>query len=204
MPYLIYLQVHAQTYELARQQANLSEIHWELVKKVLRYLAGTKNLGIVIGRDNSTFKVFLDASFVSTVDRKSTSGCVILHNSNPVYWKSRAQRIRSDSSGISEYIALYDAAKVANGILNFYSDLFEVNRFTVPIYCDASTSVCMANTLNTNSCKYIHVKYLYIKEYVNQGLFEIVKIGKDEQLANLLTKPVTTDIFQTLVPRSMN
>jgi len=175
-----------------------------MAKKILRYVAGTQAYGLLFSRGNIGFEVFLDASFVSMKDRKSTSGSYISHQGNPIYWKTQAQTVRADSSAIAEYLALYDTVKAASGLLNFYSDLFNIPRFCTPVYCDSTSAICMVSTLDCHSCKHIMIKYLYTKEYFEKKLFEILKVDAADQLADVFTKPVSTEIFDRIIPQIMS
>lgn len=185
---------------MSRVQSNASDKHYAQARRISRYVKGTRNLGLgYVAGGEDLFEVYSDASFVSTVQRKSTSGCVKFHQGNLVYWKSRAQAVRADSSAIAEYIALYDAIKAANGLLNFYSDLLGTNRDLVPVYCDANAAICMLSTLNTHSCRHIQTKFLYAKEFVEKRFFKVLKVSAEDQIADLLTKPLRTDLFERFV-----
>jgi len=63
---------------LGRYQKNLGLDHWKAVKKVLRYLQGTKNYMLTYGKsDNLVVVGYSDADFAGCVDdKKSTSGYI--------------------------------------------------------------------------------------------------------------------------------
>ena len=63
--------------------ANHTMCHWTAAKHVLRYLKGTKNIGIIYSKDQSEkvngqnhFTGYSDASFANNYDRSSVSGYV--------------------------------------------------------------------------------------------------------------------------------
>jgi len=67
------------------------------VKRILRYLQGTKGLGLVYGEDTDTEKLiaYCDADYAGdTETRKSTTGYVIKYCGGPVSWCSRKQADR--------------------------------------------------------------------------------------------------------------
>ena len=71
-------------------------MHWEGVKRVLRYLQGTKNEGIVfqIGNnaENLTLTVYADADWdTNPVERYSRTGIVCILNGNAIWCKSHNQ-----------------------------------------------------------------------------------------------------------------
>ena len=78
------------------------------VKRILRYLQGTKSLGICFKPgDTLDFRGYSDADWAGDyADRKSTSGYVFLLMGAPVSWGSKKQSSVSLSTSEAEYIAL--------------------------------------------------------------------------------------------------
>ncbi|CAM8887016.1 unnamed protein product [Rhodiola kirilowii] len=65
--------------KLSRYTSNPSVNHWQAVHRVLRYLKGTMNLGLVYSKFPSVIEGFSDASWISNEeDHSSTSGWVFL------------------------------------------------------------------------------------------------------------------------------
>lgn len=86
--------------------------HWTAVKRILRYLRQTIDLGLLISRTNVTkLQAFSDSDWAGcSDDRKSTGGYAIYLGSNLISWSSRKQRTVARSSTEAEYKALADAA----------------------------------------------------------------------------------------------
>ena len=119
--------------KLASYTANPSLEHYGSLKRILRYLAGTKDYGITyrkpIGQnneanlfhgharnygpgnygENNLFHGFADAAFANTDDYKSTTGYVFLASEGAITWKSKKQTIIAMSSTESEYVVLSEA-----------------------------------------------------------------------------------------------
>ena len=59
-------------------------------KRILRYLCGTMNYGIVYENEGTSenISMFTDASFASTESRRSVSGCVQIYKGGAIYFKS--------------------------------------------------------------------------------------------------------------------
>ena len=82
--------------QLAAYTVNPSLQHFTALKQILRYLAGTKNLGITYSKtadnpDKNIFHGFADAAFTNHDDHKSTSGYVFLAAGGAITWKSKKQ-----------------------------------------------------------------------------------------------------------------
>ena len=74
-----------------------SEQHWIAVKRILRYLNCTLNLGLRLQSSNFpnfSVQAYCDADWASdTDDRRSTSGPVIFLGPNLVSWWSKKQNV---------------------------------------------------------------------------------------------------------------
>ena len=93
-----------------------TDVHWEAVKRILRYIKGTIATGLQIHRSNSTLlSVFTDADWAGCADeRLSTGSYVDFLGSNLISWSARKQPTVSCSSSEAEYKALANgAAEVA-------------------------------------------------------------------------------------------
>jgi hypothetical protein len=65
---------------ISRYSSDPRSIHWAAVKRIIRYLAGTLDFGIVLGgrRNAPTLEVWTDADYAgNNYTRRSTSGFLI-------------------------------------------------------------------------------------------------------------------------------
>src|ERR1700730_17948716 len=86
---------------LAAYTANPSLQHTGMLKRILRYLAGTKDYAITYlanPRVNDRLQGYADASFASTEDYKSISGYVFTLGSGAISWRSKRQTVITLSS----------------------------------------------------------------------------------------------------------
>lgn len=82
--------------------------HFQLIKRILRYLQGTSHFGIQIYKSPSHELIaYSDADWAGCPDtRKSTSGFCVFLGSNLVSWSSKRQATVSRSSAEAEYHAV--------------------------------------------------------------------------------------------------
>ncbi|HVW99113.1 MAG TPA: Ty1/Copia family ribonuclease HI, partial [Candidatus Babeliaceae bacterium] len=111
--------------QCARFMKAPGEVHWQALKSILRYLSGTRQLGLMYApntkqekrnkneKENCFFDTSLELVGWSDSDhagcedeRKSTSGFIIQVNGCTISWASKRQATVSISSAESEYIAL--------------------------------------------------------------------------------------------------
>jgi len=86
--------------------------HWNLVKRILRYLRGSISDGLFISASPSTeLKAYSDADWAGYPDtRRSTSGYCVFLGDSLVSWSLKRQPMVSRSSAEAEYRAVANAA----------------------------------------------------------------------------------------------
>ncbi|XP_043475809.1 secreted RxLR effector protein 161-like [Leptopilina heterotoma] len=98
--------------------------HWTAVKRVLRYLQRTKNVGLHFYRSGKSLEGCVDADWANcSNDRKSYTGFSFILGGSSVSWESRKQRTVALSSTEAEYMALAEAGKEAAYLKRFLKEL---------------------------------------------------------------------------------
>ncbi|KAE8706337.1 ACT domain-containing protein ACR1 [Hibiscus syriacus] len=100
--------------------------HLVVVKRILRYLVGTINHGLVIAPAVVGFNViaFTDVDWATnTDDRKSISGYCVFVGDNLVMWNSRKQKSVSRSTMEAEYKSVDDVTAETTWVSALLSDL---------------------------------------------------------------------------------
>jgi len=179
---------------LAAYTANPSLQHVTALKRILRYLAGTKNLGITYSKtannpDNNIFHGFADAAFANHDDHKSTSGYVFLAAGGAITWKSKKQTTIALSTTQAEYVALSEAAREACWLRNLFDELGYPQENPTLIKGDNDGSISMAkNQQFHNRSKHIAIRWHWVRELIEQNLVTIENCRDPEQTADVLTK----------------
>jgi hypothetical protein len=187
---------------LARYQAEPREEQWTMIHRVFRYLKTNPKLGLVYRkRENmSVMDVYVDADFGGDArTRRSTSAFTIWLFGNTINWASKLQQCIAESSGEAEYIAICDALRSALFHARLSEEVAELQPFPIVIYEDnnAAISQCLS-TCSKGRVKHIELKLLKIREYFQNGVASVNKVGTARQLADILTKPVSEKAFLTL------
>jgi hypothetical protein len=94
---------------LGRYQSNPGIEHWKMVKKVLRYVQGTKDLMLTYRRSDSLeIKGYSDADYAGDKDeRKSTTGYMFTLAGGAISWRSCKQTIVASSTMYAKFIACF-------------------------------------------------------------------------------------------------
>lgn len=187
---------------LARFQANPTEEHWIMLKRIMRYLNGTRNTGLIFDQKSANIlDTYVDSSFMDDPKTKrSTSGYVIRYYGNVIAWKSRLQTSMSRSTTHAEYLAICDASTNIMFIANLINETLDMPEiYPIPLYEDNSAciTVCEKTTQRTK-LNYLDKPYLLVRELFEQKKLKPIKIASKEQIADLFTKPLTGEQFINL------
>jgi hypothetical protein len=110
---------------LGRAMAGPSSHGIVAVKRLLRYLSGTRGYSLVFGgTGESTLIACSDADWVGDVDRKLTSGALHYFGEDLVHWTSKKQGCVSLSTAEAEYVA---ASSCAQDVVRLRGVLCDLN-----------------------------------------------------------------------------
>jgi hypothetical protein len=184
----------------ARFQANSKESHLKALKRILRYLKHTPNIGLwYLKGPNPTLIGFSDSNFVeSLVDRKSTSGACHFLGHSLVSWSSKKQNLVALSTAEAEYIT---ASSCCTQILYLKQSLVDYNikLGSVPLLCDNESAMKIAKTPILHSrTKHINIRHNFLREKEANGDIALHIIRSEEQLVDIFTKPLNEHIFVRL------
>jgi len=178
--------------------------HHTAVKRVSRYLAGTRTTSLVYTRRSSMIIPLLitgysDADYASCDDtRCSISGYVFLLNGCAISWLSMKHNWVSTSTTESEYMALATTARQALWYINGLSQL----SFTIPVElkADNTSSINVAeNPINNPKTKPIDISYYFTREHLICKSFTLSYVPTGENLADIMTKGLPSVLHQRYI-----
>ncbi|GKA15124.1 retrotransposon protein, putative, ty1-copia subclass [Tanacetum coccineum] len=159
----------------SRFQQNLGEVHWTVVKNILKYLRNTKDTFLVYGGDTKRVlrvSCYTNAGYLTDADdMKSQTRYVFVLNGCVVDWKSTNQK--------------------AVWIRKFISGLGVVPTIEEPInmYCDNTGAIAIAKDHGvTKGARHFRAKVHYLRETIEMGDVKIEKVDTDDNLADPFTK----------------
>ena len=177
---------------LSRFLNNPGEEHWMAVKKVFRYLQGTKSMGIVYKRARGVFlSGYTDSDWAGDVDsRKSTSAYVMMLGGGAVSWKSKRQDSIALSSTEAEFMASTQACKEVLWMKDFLGEL-GLEQGTIRMYSDNQSSIkVMKNPVGHGRMKHIELQAHFLRDLITREEVEFVYCSTELQVADSLTKAV--------------
>ena len=186
---------------VAKFSANPTTRHWTGVKRILRYLKGTSDLGLhYTSSDVDDLIGYSDSDWAGNLDdRRSVSGYMFMLCGAPISWMSKKQTSVALSTAEAEYIALSTATQEAVWLRQLTSELrFEQTKPTV-IYEDNQSAISLAqNPQFHGRMKHIDIRHHFVREKVTDGMIEIKYCRSNGMLADMLTKGLSRTVFETL------
>jgi hypothetical protein len=205
------------THQCARFTHSPKDSHGQAVKKIIRYLQGTKDKGLIMTPSNDlSIDCYVDADFAGLygvedpqdpVSVKSRTGYVLLLADCPLLWVSKMQTEVAVSTMEAEYVALSQSMKdliplrrmvttVCDALLGkgkyvakVFSKVFEDNNRALQL----ARSPCI-----TPRTKHYGIKYHFFQEYVEKGDVKLYKVETENQKADIFTKGLVLALFECI------
>ncbi|KAG0155364.1 hypothetical protein PDIDSM_939 [Penicillium digitatum] len=175
--------------KLAKHAKNPSDVHFQALKRVFRYLTGTKLLTISF---HPACKMQLEKGL-------STSGFLFKMAGGAISWTSKKQPCVALSTTESEYIAESLAVQEAIWLTQLLTELGIEGflRKPIPIYADNNGAIALASNPEFHAAtKHIAIRFHRLREEVAAGNVKFVKIPTADMAADGLTKPLGKTLFK--------
>ncbi|KAK2997760.1 hypothetical protein RJ639_024907 [Escallonia herrerae] len=196
----VYQQPSEEVGVMSRYMQNTKKLHLEAVRGILRYVKGTLDYEIIYKKGGDCKLVgFCDADYAGDHDtRRSTTGYIFTLGSGVVSWCSKRQPTMSLSTIEAEYRAAAMAAQESTWILQLLEDLHKPIEYPISLYCDNLSAKRLAeNPVFHARTKHVEVHYHFIREKVLQEEIELEHVRTKNQVADLLTKSLSENKFQS-------
>lgn len=191
--------------QLARFQTDPGVAHLCAIKRVLRYLKGTKQYGLFFPAGQRDFQLrgYADSDHAGdTEDRKSTGGSIFFLGGAPITWRSKKQAVVALSSTESEYVSLGKAAQEAVYLRNLLIELHVMPADAPPVVLfednQAAIAIC-CNQQYHGRLKHVDVQYHFIRDCVRRGVVKVQYCPTSDMIADIMTKPLPATTLQRLV-----
>ena len=213
--------ISSAVHQCARFVADPKVEHGKALKWIGRYLAASKDKGIIYSpKASAGFEVYVDASFCNNWEQetaewdadtaRSRTGYVIMISGCPILWASKLQTEVALSTTESEYIALSTATREVLLLIELTEEMYQQGcitqklhpTFHCKIFEDNSGAIYLATGVKHPKMrprtKHIIIKYHHFRHAVAKGDVTVEHIASEDQLADILTKPLPVDPFTKL------
>ena len=205
------------THQVARFTHNPKKSHGLAIKRLVRYLCGTKDKGMILS-PSTDFVVdcYVDADFEGlypiedsqdAVSVRSRTGYILFMANCSLLWVSKLQTEVATSTMESEYIALSQCIRDLIPVRRLLKHICEVvfksktyqSRIYSKVFEDNQGALQLARAPRmTPRTKHYGIKYHFFREYVKKGHVVLQKITSSEQRADIFTKGLAKVTFEYL------
>lgn len=177
---------------LSRFSKNPGKGHWLAVKRILRYLKGTLEMGIVYSKFSEDLTGFCDADWAADVDeRRSTSGYVFTMQGGAISWGTHRQRTVALSSTEAELMSIVGALQEMLWLRRLKAELTPGCTEITTLYCDNKSAISIVRNNNFSPrTKHVDIKLKFTREKLEDGSIKLEYIPTSEMSADALTKGV--------------
>jgi hypothetical protein len=151
-----------------------------------------------------TMSCFVDADHAGCKEtRRSHSGILLYVNRAPIMWYSKRQNTVEASTYGSELLAMRVAIEMIEGLR------YKIRMMGVPldgecaVFCDNSAVVTNTKPESTLKKKHAAINYHRVREAIAAGTIKVAKEGTQTNLADILTKlmssPKMKDLLQYIL-----
>jgi len=179
--------------------------HLSTAKRVLRYLKGTLDFGLLFTKGSLHLHAYYDSDWAGDPsDRKSTGGYGVFLGFSLISWHAKKQPVVSRSSTEAEYCSLAVTTAKLYWLRMLFREL-QVRLLTPPkIWCDNMGAIALAsNPIYHARTKHVKVDYHFIRENVLHKDIAINYISTHDQRADIFTKGLTSARFLFLHDKLM-
>jgi Reverse transcriptase (RNA-dependent DNA polymerase) len=191
--------------------------HTIAVKRIGRYLLGTKDKGIMYTPKDESIVCYTDASFLGDFQKDiaeheittaySRTGYIIKYGGCPIVWSSKMQTEITHSATEAEYVALSQSLREVTALMHVLDELKNISpeiSINIPVvHCkvfeDNSGAIEMARVPKMRPrTKHLNAKYHHFRDAVARKKITIQYINTKSQQADILTKSVIVELFTNI------
>ena len=183
----------------SRSLENPTEDDIVKVKRIFRYLRGTVSHGIKYQADSvKGLEAYSDADHAGDLaTRRSTTGVICCFAEGAVSWFSQRQASVSISTTEAEIVASSEAARELVWLKRLFADLTQIDK--TRLFIDNEAAIKLAHNPEMHRrTKHIEARHFYVRECVQENLLEVERISSQDQLADIMTKPLFKPRFRML------
>ncbi|GJY58588.1 reverse transcriptase domain-containing protein, partial [Tanacetum coccineum] len=134
-------------------------------------------------------EAFSDSDYAgASLDRISTTGGCQFLGKRLISWQCKKQTIVANSTTKAEYVA---AANYCGQVLWIQNQMLDYgfNFMNTKIYIDNESTICIVkNPVFHSKTQHIEIRHHFIRDSYEKKLIQVIKIHKDHNVADLLTK----------------
>ena len=178
---------------------------WKKLARAIRYLRGTKDLGLTLEADGSgIIKWWIDASFAVHQDMHSHSGITMSLGKGSPYSSSTRQRLNTKSSTEAELVGVDDGMSSITWTRRFLVEQ-GVHITDTVVYQDNQSAMLLERNGRASSgrrTRHISIKYFFVTDRVKGGELRVEYCPTDDMWETSSQNHYKDQSFGACTPRS--
>jgi hypothetical protein len=180
---------------LSKYTADPGKGHWTALKRVFRYLTGSRDCSLIYGPLPSedspvVFTAYSDADHAADPDdRKSISGYAILLGGAAIAWNSKKQNTVALSSTEAEYTAIAHATRQIIWLRYLFEDLGYPQEEPTLLFADNDSAIALTGNPQFHArSKHFDVQNHFVREKLEDETIDVIYCPTGEMVADIFTK----------------
>ncbi|PKU77375.1 putative mitochondrial protein [Dendrobium catenatum] len=190
--------------KLCQHMHNPLLLHFQLLKRVLRYLKGTLEHGLFLPKTNLHLTAYSDFDWAGDqLDRKSTTGYCLFLGSALLTWSVKKQTTVARSTTEAEYRSMAAAATDIIWTRHLCED-FLISLPPTELFCDNVSAMSIAcNPIFHARTKHIEIDHHFIRDSIQAKHISVQHISTLDQPTDIFTKSLSSNRLATLRDKLM-
>jgi Reverse transcriptase (RNA-dependent DNA polymerase) len=173
---------------LGRAMVAQSAKDFVAVKRLMRYLSGTRDYGLVLDVTGESKPIaYSNADWGGNVDHKSTSGALHYFGEDLLHWTSKKQGCVALSTAEEEYVAASICAQDVIWLRIALCD-FNYQQRELTVIFEDNTAAIKWSSGSSRRAKHIDIKVCFVHEVMSMKQAILKYLSTAEQVADILTK----------------
>lgn len=175
--------------------------HVAAAKRILKYIKGTLDFGIVYkSKADNQIVGYSDSDYGGDVEtRRSTSGFAFLIGNGTISWSSERQKSVALSTTEAEYVAASNAIRELIWLQRLTGELTQNQFGATKFFMDNQSAIRLVkNPVLHKRSKHIDIRYHFVREQFKEEKFSLDYVRTDDQVADIFTKAIPKVRFQYL------
>ncbi|KAJ7295085.1 hypothetical protein O6H91_Y213600 [Diphasiastrum complanatum] len=176
-----------------------TETHWKVAKRILRYLKGTSEYGLIYNKHDGLpeLRGYVDVDWGGDYDdRRSATGYVFQFCGSCFSWPSKKQSTIALSTTEAEYKTMCSVAQEAIWLRQILEEVGMKQKNPTTLHSASQSGIQLAkNPVFHARTKHIEIQYHFIRERLLSREIYVAHCSTEEQLADIFTKPLVGEKF---------
>ena len=193
----------------SRYMTKATKAHYEVLKQILRYLAGVKHLKLTwcaaksLQKGLKLFQIYsyADTSWADDKDSRKSTCCYLVFVHNAAFsWRSFMSPIVAMSTSEAELIGACACAQEIQFSRKLAAELGFRQHAPTPLFEDNTGCIALAEHGHfAGRSKHIHLRWMFISDYIRDGVLKLHQVPTYQQVADIGTKALPWAAFSVLL-----